>query len=223
MWPPVWDYRKSLEARKGMSTFSSRPSAESDSRPLTLTRTLWATRLLFKVTKLGTSLVVRGCDSTLLCRVHPWLVSEDSTCLWPRQQQCKQQKWHCQKFRFAYKSLQPSPTVCEPTDCTPPGSFARGILQARIPEWAATPSSGGPSRPGVEPSPLNPQMSPVPLGQSNRLNKDLKNGPHQKKTNFILNEVSKFMIIIDSSYRKGMHSSCLSWKTKTKKQSERKQ
>ena len=45
----------------------------------------------------------------------------------------------------------------------------------------------------------------------------------KKKTNFILNEVSKFMIIIDSSYRKGMHSSCLSWKTKTKKQSERKQ
>ena len=32
----------------------------------------------------------------------------------------------------------------------------------------------------------------------------------KKKNNFILNEVSKFMIIIDSSYRKVMHSSCLS-------------
>ena len=122
MWPPVWDYRKSLEARKGKSTVSSRPSAESDSRPLTLTRTLWATRLLFKVTKLGTSLVVRGCDSTLLCRAHPWLVSEDSTCLWPRQQQCKQQKWHCQKFRFAYEVTSAKP------DCV----RAHGLYPARL-------------------------------------------------------------------------------------------
>ena len=35
------------------------------------------------------------------------------------------------------KSLQLCPTVCDPTDCSPPGSSVRGILQARILEWLA--------------------------------------------------------------------------------------
>ena len=33
-------------------------------------------------------------------------------------------------------------------DCSPPGSSVRGILQARMLEWAAAPSSRGSSRPG---------------------------------------------------------------------------
>ena len=36
---------------------------------------------------------------------------------------------------------------CDPTDCSLPGSFLHGIFQARILEWAATPSSRGSSRP----------------------------------------------------------------------------
>ena len=32
-------------------------------------------------------------------------------------------------------------TVCDPMDCSPPGSSVHGILQARILEWVATPSS----------------------------------------------------------------------------------
>ena len=28
-------------------------------------------------------------------------------------------------------------TLCDPMDCSPPGSFVRGILQARILEWVA--------------------------------------------------------------------------------------
>ena len=35
----------------------------------------------------------------------------------------------------------------DPRDCSPPGSFVYGILQARILEWVAVPSSRGPSRP----------------------------------------------------------------------------
>ena len=35
------------------------------------------------------------------------------------------------------------PTVCDPMDCFPPGSFIHGILQARILEWAAIPFSRG--------------------------------------------------------------------------------
>ena len=33
------------------------------------------------------------------------------------------------------KSLQSCPTLCDPTDCSPPGSSVHGILQARTPEW----------------------------------------------------------------------------------------
>ena len=35
------------------------------------------------------------------------------------------------------KSLQSCPTLCDPTDCSPPGSSVRGILQARILERVA--------------------------------------------------------------------------------------
>ena len=38
-------------------------------------------------------------------------------------------------------------TLCDPMDCSLPGSSVRGILQARIPEWVALPCSRGSSRP----------------------------------------------------------------------------
>ena len=34
-------------------------------------------------------------------------------------------------------------TLCDPMDCSSPGSSVRGILQARILEWVAMPSSRG--------------------------------------------------------------------------------
>ena len=37
----------------------------------------------------------------------------------------------------ATKLLQPCPTLCDPMDCSPPGSPVPGILQARALEWAA--------------------------------------------------------------------------------------
>ena len=42
---------------------------------------------------------------------------------------------------------QSCPILCDPMDCSPPGSSAHGILQARILEWAALPFSRGPSWP----------------------------------------------------------------------------
>ena len=45
------------------------------------------------------------------------------------------------------KSLQPCLTLCDPTDCSPPGSSAHRILQTRILEWVAMPSSRESSRP----------------------------------------------------------------------------
>ena len=40
-------------------------------------------------------------------------------------------------------SLQACPTLCDPVDCSPPVSSVLGSLQARMPEWAALPSSTG--------------------------------------------------------------------------------
>ena len=42
---------------------------------------------------------------------------------------------------------QSCPTLCDPMDCSPPGSSVHGILQARILEWVAMPSSRGSSWP----------------------------------------------------------------------------
>ena len=41
------------------------------------------------------------------------------------------------------KSLQSCPTLCDPMDCSPPGSSVQGSLQARILEWVAMLSSRG--------------------------------------------------------------------------------
>ena len=44
------------------------------------------------------------------------------------------------------KSLQSCLTLCDPVDCSPPGSSVHGILQARIVERVAIPSSRGSSQ-----------------------------------------------------------------------------
>ena len=45
------------------------------------------------------------------------------------------------------KSLQWCPTLCDPMDCSLSGFSVHGILQARILEWNALPSSRGSSQP----------------------------------------------------------------------------
>ena len=42
---------------------------------------------------------------------------------------------------------QSCPTLCDPMDCSPPGSSVHGILQARMLEWVAAPFSRGSSQP----------------------------------------------------------------------------
>ena len=48
---------------------------------------------------------------------------------------------------------QSCPTLCDPMDCSPPGSSVRGILQARILEWVGLsfPSPENLPDPGIEP------------------------------------------------------------------------
>ena len=51
------------------------------------------------------------------------------------------------RMRVLAKSLQSCPTLCNPTECSPPDSSVHGILQARILEWVTMPSSRGSSQP----------------------------------------------------------------------------
>ena len=61
------------------------------------------------------------------------------------------------------KSLWSCPTLCDPLGYSPSGSSVRGILQARILEWVAMPSSGDLPAPGIEPaSPAVPALQVDP-------------------------------------------------------------
>ena len=45
------------------------------------------------------------------------------------------------------KSLQSCPTLCDPMDCSPPGSSVYGIFQVRVLKWVAMPFPRGSSWP----------------------------------------------------------------------------
>ena len=55
-------------------------------------------------------------------------------------------------------SAKSCPTLCDPMDCSPPGSSVCGILQARIWSGLSCPPPGDPPDPGIEPQSL---MSPA--------------------------------------------------------------
>ena len=59
---------------------------------------------------------------------------------------------------------QSCPTHCDPLDCSPPGSCVHGVLQARILEWVAMPSSRGSSQP-TSPALQADSLSPEPPGK----------------------------------------------------------
>ena len=48
---------------------------------------------------------------------------------------------------FVHSAAQSCLTICDPVDCSPPGSSVHGMLQARILEWVAMLSSRGSSQP----------------------------------------------------------------------------
>ena len=66
---------------------------------------------------------------------------------------CKCTKW-----------FQLCPTLCDPMDCSPPGSSVHRILQATIQEWVAMPSPPGDlPDPGIEPVYSALQADSLPL------------------------------------------------------------
>ena len=69
---------------------------------------------------------------------------------------------------------QSCPTLCDPANCSLPGSSVHGILQARVLEWVAFPSPGDLSYPGIEPrSPAleADALTSEPPGKHNQINK----------------------------------------------------
>ena len=63
--------------------------------------------------------------------------------------------------------------LCDPMDCTPPGSSVHGVLQARVLEWAAIPFSRDLPNPGIKPrSPAlqADSLPPEPPGKPNYVN-----------------------------------------------------
>ena len=53
-------------------------------------------------------------------------------------------------WKHKVKVAQPCPTLCNPMDCSPPGSSIHGILKARILEWIAVLFSQDLPNPGIE-------------------------------------------------------------------------
>ena len=66
--------------------------------------------------------------------ISQWF-SSSSTAVLPSTSQPKSHPFHA--AATAAKSLQSCPTLCDPTDGSPPGSPVPGILQATILEWVA--------------------------------------------------------------------------------------
>ena len=56
-----------------------------------------------------------------------------------------------------------SDSLCDPMDCSPPGSSAHGILQARILEWVGIPSPGDLPDTGMEPGSPAMRADSLPL------------------------------------------------------------
>ena len=74
----------------------------------------------------------------------------------------RQEYWSKLPFPSPAKSLLSCLTVCNPMDCSPPGSSVHGILQARILEWVAFPSPGDLPDPGIKPRSPTLQADSLP-------------------------------------------------------------
>ena len=82
-------------------------------------------------------------------------------------------------------SLQSCLTLCNPINCSPPGSSVHGILQAKILEWVAVSSTGDLPQPGIQPTSPALQAHSLPLSHQGSprwkyLNINFKNRSERK-------------------------------------------
>ena len=90
-------------------------------------------------------------------RKAPWVILHRLKMIFPRWHAVSshtEKLWVTLKWRSLLLKLpltwyllclvtQSCPTLCDPMDCSPPGPSVHGILQARVLEWVAMPSSRG--------------------------------------------------------------------------------
>ena len=62
------------------------------------------------------------------------------------------------------------PTLCDPMDCSPPGSSVHGIFQPRVLEWTAVSFSGDLPNPGIKPRSPALQTDTLPSEPPGRQN-----------------------------------------------------
>ena len=89
-------------------------------------------------------------------------------CIWH-----KEGSLYCQIKQSAL-SAQSCQTICDPMDCSPPGSCVHGILQARILEWVAIPFSRSLPDPGSKPRSPTLQLDSVQSELPGKPSKSLK-------------------------------------------------
>ena len=87
-------------------------------------------------------------DAFILCGKCPSHCMTESTCFL-QTESFKSEWFHKREARHVQcvcaKSLHSCPTLCDPMDYSPLGSSVHGILQVRMLEWVAMPSSRGSS------------------------------------------------------------------------------
>ena len=82
--------------------------------------------------------------------------------------------WGQNRVEIKYSTCliaQSCPILCDPVDCSPPGSSVHGILQARILEWIAISFSKGSSQPKDRTHILSLVADSLPAEPSGKPNK----------------------------------------------------
>ena len=111
--------RHLLLGRKAMATLDS----ILKSRDITLlTKVHLAKAMVFLV-------VMYGCESCTIKKAERQRIDAFELCCWRR-------------LLRVFSRVQ----LCDPVDCSPPGSSVHGVLQAGMLEWVAVPSSRGSSQ-----------------------------------------------------------------------------
>ena len=72
--------------------------------------------------------------------IEPCIAGRSCTVWAAREARCTAEWWF-QSTCACAESRQSCPSLCDPTDCSPPGSSVHGILQARALQWVAVPVS----------------------------------------------------------------------------------
>ena len=113
------------------------------------------------------------------------------------------------------KSLQSCLTLCNPLDCSLPGSSSHGILQARILEWAAMPSSRGCSQPRDRTRVSHVScigrrvLYPLPPGKSNLVIPKLRQESLEDESSLIWEDQVREMVCVSlgvTGYNSNIHA-----------------